>query len=45
MSEDAISNLATETRRFDPPAELAAHANAKAEVYDEADAAPSRLLG
>ena len=38
MSEDAISNLAQETRHFDPPAEFAANANATAQEYDEAEA-------
>ncbi|MBK5216017.1 MAG: acetate--CoA ligase [Propionibacteriales bacterium] len=38
MSEDAISNLANETRHFDPPAEFAANANVTAQVYDEAEA-------
>ncbi|GAA1333796.1 acetate--CoA ligase [Actinocatenispora thailandica] len=32
----ALSNLLHETRRFDPPAELAAHANAKADEYQRA---------
>ena len=36
MTEDAISNLANETRHFDPPAEFAAHANVTAEAYDRA---------
>jgi acetyl-CoA synthetase len=38
MSNEALSNLSTEDRRFDPPAEFAADANLKAEAYDEADA-------
>src|SRR5665811_629011 len=38
VSEDAISNLANETRHFDPPAEFAANANVTAQVYDEAEA-------
>ncbi|WP_017933284.1 acetate--CoA ligase [Nocardioides sp. Iso805N] len=39
-SSDAgnLSNLLHENRRFDPPAELAASANVKAEAYDEASA-------
>ncbi|MDQ3465048.1 MAG: acetate--CoA ligase [Actinomycetota bacterium] len=32
----ALSNLSTETRHFDPPAELAANANVTAAAYDEA---------
>jgi acetyl-CoA synthetase len=31
-----LSALVTESRRFDPPAELAAEANVTAEAYDEA---------
>jgi acetyl-CoA synthetase len=31
-----LSNLLNETRRFAPPAELAAHANVTADAYDEA---------
>ncbi|HZK36205.1 MAG TPA: acetate--CoA ligase [Aeromicrobium sp.] len=38
VSEDAISNLAHETRHFDPPAEFAANANVTAQIYDEAEA-------
>ena len=38
VSEDAISNLANETRHFDPPAEFAANANVTAQVYDDAEA-------
>ncbi|HLY34917.1 MAG TPA: acetate--CoA ligase [Jatrophihabitantaceae bacterium] len=33
---ETISNLSHENRRFPPPAELAANANVKADVYDEA---------
>jgi acetyl-CoA synthetase len=33
-----LSNLSRETRHFDPPAELAAHANVTAETYAEAAA-------
>ncbi|MDR7085693.1 acetyl-CoA synthetase [Aeromicrobium panaciterrae] len=36
MSEQGISNLSTEDRHFDPPADLAAHANLKAEAYERA---------
>ena len=36
MSEQTLSNLSTETRRFDPPAELAANANVSAEAYERA---------
>ncbi len=38
MSNPSLSNLLHEERHFDPPAELAANANAKADAYDEADA-------
>jgi acetyl-CoA synthetase len=38
MSSPELSNLSRETRRFDPPAELAAHANVTAEAYAEAKA-------
>jgi acetyl-CoA synthetase len=38
VTDDAISNLANETRHFDPPADFAAHANATASAYDEANA-------
>jgi len=37
VSEETLSNLSREERRFEPPADLAAHANVKAEVYEEAD--------
>ncbi|WP_107773211.1 acetate--CoA ligase [Nocardioides sediminis] len=33
---DALANLSTEDRRFEPPADLAADANVKAEAYDRA---------
>ena len=36
MSEQGISNLSHEDRHFDPPADLAAHANLKAEAYERA---------
>ncbi|MFL6137719.1 MAG: acetate--CoA ligase [Frankiaceae bacterium] len=36
--ESALSALLHENRHFDPPAELAAAANAKPQLYDEADA-------
>jgi acetyl-CoA synthetase len=36
--ESALSALLHENRRFDPPADLAARANAKPELYDEAAA-------
>ncbi|HEU5044797.1 MAG TPA: acetyl-coenzyme A synthetase N-terminal domain-containing protein, partial [Nocardioidaceae bacterium] len=36
MSEATLSNLLRENRRFDPPEELAAHANVTARDYDEA---------
>ncbi|GAA0602910.1 acetate--CoA ligase [Sporichthya brevicatena] len=36
MSSDALSNLMSENRRFEPPAEFAAAANAQADLYDHA---------
>ena len=36
MSEETLSNLSREERRFEPPAELAEHANLKAEAYARA---------
>jgi acetyl-CoA synthetase len=36
MSEETLSNLSHEERRFEPPAELAGNANVKADAYDEA---------
>ena len=38
MSGPALSNLSTETRHFDPPAELAAEANVGEDAYAEAEA-------
>ncbi|HWC22884.1 MAG TPA: acetate--CoA ligase [Flexivirga sp.] len=38
MAQTTLSNLLHETRRFDPPADLAASANLTAEAYDAADA-------
>ena len=38
MSESTLSNLLTENRRFAPPPELAANANATADQYDLAGA-------
>jgi acetyl-CoA synthetase len=38
MTEDSLSNLSHETRTFAPSAEFAAQANAKASLYDEAEA-------
>jgi acetyl-CoA synthetase len=38
VSEDALSNLSHEDRRFPPPAELAASANVTAQTYADADA-------
>nr|WP_246855653.1 acetate--CoA ligase [Nocardioides sp. SYSU D00778] len=38
MSEQTLSNLMHEDRRFEPPADLAENANVKAEAYDRADA-------
>ncbi|BEP12855.1 acetate--CoA ligase [Acidothermaceae bacterium B102] len=40
VPESALSNLLHENRRFPPPPELAANANAKAELYEEAAADP-----
>jgi len=37
-SDQTLANLSREERRFEPPAELAEHANLKAEAYDRADA-------
>lgn len=36
MSEETLSNLSREERRFEPPAELAEHANLGADAYDAA---------
>jgi acetyl-CoA synthetase len=36
VSEETLSNLMHEERRFEPPADLAANANVKADAYDEA---------
>ena len=44
MSE-TLENLLQETRRFEPPAELAAHANVTADAYDAGRRRPARLLG
>ncbi len=38
MSEATLSNLSSEQRRFEPPAELAANANLTVEAYDRAAA-------
>ncbi|MFC6703842.1 acetate--CoA ligase [Flexivirga alba] len=38
MAQTTLSNLLHETRRFDPPADLAAAANLKADAYAAADA-------
>ena len=40
MSEETLSNLLHEERRFEPPADLAANANVTAEAYDGADRDP-----
>ncbi|MCP2340368.1 acetate--CoA ligase [Actinomadura rupiterrae] len=37
-SQETLSNLLQETRRFPPPAELAESANVKADAYERADA-------
>jgi acetyl-CoA synthetase len=39
-SNEALSNLLHENRRFEPPADLAANANVKADAYDAAAADP-----
>ena len=36
QQHETLANLLSETRRFDPPADLAAAANVKADAYDEA---------
>ena len=38
MPDETLSNLSHETRRFEPPADLAAQANVTAEAYERADA-------
>jgi len=38
LTRETLSNLLQESRRFDPPPELAAHANVTADVYAEAAA-------
>ena len=40
MSDETLSNLLKEDRRFEPPAELAAHANVTAEAYAAAERDP-----
>ncbi|MEP9384508.1 acetate--CoA ligase [Nocardioides sp. KR10-350] len=40
MSEETLSNLLHENRRFEPPADLAAAANVKADAYAAAEADP-----
>jgi acetyl-CoA synthetase len=40
VSEETLSNLLKEDRRFEPPADLAANANLKEEAYARADADP-----
>ncbi len=40
MADETLSNLMQENRRFEPPAELAEHANVKEEAYARADADP-----
>jgi len=36
VTEETLSNLSREDRRFDPPAELAENANLKEEAYERA---------
>ena len=40
MADETLSNLMQENRRFEPPAELAEHANVKEEAYARADSDP-----
>ncbi len=40
MSEQTLSNLMSEDRRFEPPADLAENANVKEEAYARADSDP-----
>jgi acetyl-CoA synthetase len=40
VSHETLSNLLHENRRFEPPADLAASANVKADAYDEAERDP-----
>jgi acetyl-CoA synthetase len=40
VSNETLSNLLHENRRFEPPADLAANANVKADAYEEADRDP-----
>jgi acetyl-CoA synthetase len=40
VSEETLSNLSREDRTFEPPAELAEHANVTAEAYERAAADP-----
>ena len=40
MTEETLSNLSREERRFDPPAEIAEHANLKEEAYERAQKDP-----
>jgi acetyl-CoA synthetase len=44
-SSETLSNLLHEERRFEPPAELAAAANVKADAYAEASADPLAFWG
>ncbi len=45
MSNQSLSNLLHETRHFEPPEDLAAHANAKADAYEEAARDPLAFWG
>ncbi len=45
MSDQGLSNLLHEERRFDPPEELARNANVTAETYEEADRDPVAFWG
>ena len=45
MTESALENLSHEERRFEPPADLAANANVKADAYDRGRGRPAGVLG
>jgi acetyl-CoA synthetase len=45
VSDQGLSNLLHEERRFDPPEELARNANVTAETYEEADRDPVAFWG
>ena len=45
MAKETLSSLLKESRRFDPPPELSAHANVTADVYAQAARDCSRGCG